>query len=305
VSRELPVVQPLAASSRDSPIFQRVAIVGFGLVGGSIALAAKERWPATLIIAVDRKHVLETAMRMHAADVSADDLGMVAEADLIILAAPVRQNIALLDQLPDYIAGAALVTDVSSTKAAIVDAAQRLPPRLRFIGGHPLAGAAVGGVDAARADLFAGRPWLLMPDREDGELERLEAFVSGLGAKPVRMTAASHDPLLSYLSHLPQLTASALMHVIGEHTGAEQLSLAGRGLRDTTRLASSPPAVWQDITATNAEAVGEALDQLIDVLRRLRADLPHGRVLTEVFESAAEWKRVLEASRPDGSNSKP
>jgi prephenate dehydrogenase len=297
VSRELPVIQPLA--SQDPPLFQRIAIVGFGLIGGSIALAVKERWPGALVIGVDRKHVLEAAMRMHAADVSADDLGMVAEADLVILAAPVRQNIALLAELPEFIARPALVTDVGSTKSAILDAAAKLPGRLRFVGGHPLAGAAAGGVAAARPDLFRGRPWVLVADGEDDELRRLEPFVSALGARPVRMTAAAHDRLLAYLSHLPQLTVSALMHVVGEHSGADRLPLAGRGLRDTTRLATSPPDVWIDIAATNAGAVADALDHLIDVLQRLRGDLLEGQVLRDVFESAAEWKRVLESSRPD------
>jgi len=294
---KLPVIQPHA--SAEPPIFQRVGIIGVGLIGGSIALAVKERWPGTLIVAVDRKHVLETAMRMHAADVSADDLGMVSEADLIILAAPVCQNIDVLRALPEYVAGSAVVTDVSSTKSAVLEAARQLPGRLRFIGGHPLAGAAVGGIESARPDLFRDRPWLLTTDSEGEELDRLQQFVTGIGARPVRMVAAAHDALLAYLSHLPQLTVSALMHVVGEHAGVDGLALAGRGLRDTTRLASSPADTWRDIASTNAASVAEALDRLIDVLQRLRADLTDGRVLTDVFESAESWKRTLESSRRD------
>ena len=288
---KLPVIQPQASVE---PVFPRVGIVGFGLIGGSIALAAKAQWPRSLVVAVDRKPVLETAMRMHAADVSADDLGMVSEADLIILAAPVRQNIAILDALPDYVSGSALVTDVSSTKSAIIESAAKLPPRLRFIGGHPLAGAALGGVEAARPDLFRDRPWLVTSDAKDEGVDRLMQFVSGIGARPVQIAPAAHDPLLAFLSHLPQLTVSALMHVVGEHTGADGLALAGRGLRDTTRLASSPSAIWRDIASTNAANVADALDQLIGVLQRLRDDLSDGRVLTDVFQSAADWKRVLE-----------
>jgi prephenate dehydrogenase len=292
VPRELPVIQPFASS--DPPLFARLAIVGFGLIGGSIALAVKARWPSTLVIAVDRKPVLETAMRMHAADVSADDLGMAAEADLVVLAAPVLQNIAILRQLPGYITKATLVTDVSSTKAAIVNAAGKLPAHLRFIGGHPLAGAAAGGVQLARADLFQGRPWLLMVPADDEPLQRLEQFVSALGATPVRMDTGAHDRLLAYLSHLPQLTVSALMHVVGEQARTDGLALAGRGLRDTTRLAGSPADIWKDVTATNAEVLAEALDRLIAVLRTLRDDLRDGRVLADVFDSAAAWKDILE-----------
>ena len=134
----------------EPPLFPRIGIVGCGLIGGSLAMAARQRWPGSLVIAVDRKDVLETAMRLHAVDVGGDDLVMVADADLIVLAAPVRQNIRILERLADYVAGPALVTDVGSTKVTIAEAARALPARLRFIGGHPLAGAAIGGISEAR-----------------------------------------------------------------------------------------------------------------------------------------------------------
>ncbi len=260
-------------------------------------MAARQRWPASLVIAVDRKDVLETAMRIHAVDVGGDDLVMVAEADLIVLAAPVRQNIEVLERLAEYVPGPALVTDVGSTKVTTAEAAAALPGRLRFVGGHPLAGAAAGGIDGARADLFEGRPWLLAAEesREDDDIRRLEAFVTGIGAKPRRVTPGTHDLLLAYLSHLPQLAASALMHVVGEHAGAEGLALSGRGLRDTTRLAASPSDIWRDVAATNRDHVGAALDDLIAVLQAMRQDLDSGAVIDEVFASAAQWKRALEA----------
>jgi prephenate dehydrogenase len=285
----------------DPPLFPRIGIVGCGLIGGSLAMAARHRWPGSLVIAVDRKDVLETAMRLHAVDVGGDDLVMVADADLIVLAAPVRQNIRILERLGEYVPGPALVTDVGSTKVTTAEAARALPARLRFIGGHPLAGAATGGIDEARGDLFAGRPWFLAAEtsRADDDIRRLEAFVTGIGAIPRRASADTHDLLLAYLSHLPQLTASALMHVVGEHAGAEGLALSGRGLRDTTRLAASPSDIWRDVAATNREHVGAALDDLIAVLQAMRQDLEEGLTIDTVFESAASWKRALEADRQD------
>src|SRR4249919_2989017 len=125
---ELPLIQP-RGFDRPSPIFNRVGIVGLGLIGGSIALAARELWPSALVIGVDNKDVLETAMRLHAIDVAADDLIVLAEADLVILAAPVRQNLALLDELDENVRTPAVVTDVGSTKRAIVEAARALPAR--------------------------------------------------------------------------------------------------------------------------------------------------------------------------------
>jgi len=292
---DLPVIQPGRAATSEAPIFEKIGIIGLGLIGGSIALAARQLWPSSLVIAVDNKDVLETAMRLHAIDVAADDLIVLAEADLVILAAPVRQNLALLDELEENVRGAAIVTDTGSTKRAIVEAARRLPPRLTFIGGHPLGGAAASGLDHARPELFKGRPWLFTPtsDKHAEGLEKLLAFARALGAVPRLVGVEAHDRLLAYLSHLPQLTASALMQVVGEAVGDDGLSLAGRGLVDTTRLASSPPEIWKDITATNADEIGRALDIFIELLQDLRSELSSGDRLDEVFRTAGRWREKL------------
>lgn len=295
---DLPVIQPGDLNRRpaQTPIFQKVGIVGLGLIGGSIALAARQIWPTSLVIGVDNKDVLETAMRLHAIDVAADDPYVLAEADLVILAAPVKQNIELLAELDENVQQPAVVTDVGSTKRAIVEAARRLPPKFTFIGGHPLGGAAKGGLENARPDLFEGRPWLLTPAAGSGEaVDKLSAFVTALGAEPRVVDVAMHDRLLAFLSHLPQLTASALMNVVGNAVGAQGLGLAGKGLADTTRLASSPPEIWRDIAATNADEIGPALDELIRVLQDLRRDLPAGDRLSDIFTDAARWRRTLKS----------
>src|SRR5205809_4420487 len=128
MSRELPIIQPGRAAKTDAtpPIFEKIGIVGLGLIGGSIALRARELWPAALVIAVDTKDVLETAMRLHAIDVAADVLIVLADADLVVLAAPVRQNIALLAELDDNVSQPAIITDTGSTKREIVAAARAL-----------------------------------------------------------------------------------------------------------------------------------------------------------------------------------
>ena len=282
--RELPVINAPQAT----PIFEKIGIVGLGLIGGSIALRARELWPSSLVIAVDEKDVLETAMRLHAIDVAADDLIVLAEADVVILAAPVRQNIALLSKLDEYVRTPAVITDVGSTKREIVAAARSLPPRFTFVGGHPLAGAARGGLEHARPDLFKDRPWLLTAPNEP-----LASFIRSIGSEPRIVNADAHDRLLAYLSHVPQLAASALMEVVGEAVGADGLSLAGRGLADTTRLASSPPDIWRDIVTTNADEIGPALDRLIERLQELRRDLPAGDRLVEIFRNATRWRSQL------------
>jgi prephenate dehydrogenase len=290
MSRPLPI-------AAEAPVFPIVAIVGFGFMGGSLGLAVKRRWPGSLVIAVDEKPVLETAMRMQAADVAGDSLVTAAEASLVVLAAPVRANIAVLGRLAEFIPGAAVVTDVGSTKAETVAAAARLPERFEFIGGHPLAGAALGGIAEARAELFEGRPWLLTPQAstDPGALASLRRFVEALGASPVELPASEHDRMVAYLSHLPQLAVTALMHVVGESVGEDGLALAGRGLRDTTRLASSPAGIWRDIAATNPEQLVAALDAFIDVLKHFRSQAGQPDAgFDAIFTSAARWKQRLD-----------
>jgi prephenate dehydrogenase len=300
---EIPVIQPgRAAPGGTPPIFEKIGIVGLGLIGGSIALASRQLWPTSLVIAVDHKDVLETAMRLHAIDVAADDLVVLAEVDLVVLAAPIKQNIALLAELDEHVRTPAVVTDTGSTKREMARAARNLPPRFTFVGGHPLAGAARGGLENARSDLFKGRPWLLTADgRQGGQMSeragvaaaRVGEFVRALGATPRTVGVEVHDRTVAYLSHLPQFTASALMQVVGSAVGQDGLGLAGRGLTDTTRLASSPSDIWRDIASTNADEIGDALDALIAILQDLRKDLPVGAQLDQVFAEAARWRGVL------------
>jgi prephenate dehydrogenase len=284
-------------SSTDPP-FKSVAIIGLGLIGGSIALAVRERWPATRISGVDRKGVLAHAMGSGAIDRSADNASDVADAELIVLAAPVRQNLKLLAEIASRVAPTAIVTDVGSTKRGIVDAAAILGCS-SFVGGHPIGGAEQGGFGFARPDLFNHRPWIFTPTptTPSGSLDQMFEFARGVGAKPSSMAAAEHDRVMAFLSHLPQLAASALMDVIGTNTGEKGLRLAGRGLVDTTRLASSPPDTWRDVCATNADAVGEALDVLIDRLSDLRADLRSGEAVNRIFTEAARWRTELMSGR--------
>jgi prephenate dehydrogenase len=297
--RTLPLVEG-GAPPRSEPIFEKIAVFGLGLIGGSLALAVRRAWPRSLIIGVDSNEVLEEAMRLHAVDVGADDPFIAAEADLVVLAAPVRENVRLLEVVAAHIQRPAVVTDVGSTKRAIVEAAARLPPHLNFVGGHPLAGAARGGLAAARPDLFAGRPWVLTPTGEGSgpAIDQLVRFVEALGAVPHVMSPAAHDRLLAFLSHLPQLAASVLMEVVGSAVGEEGLALAGRGLIDTTRLAASPASVWRDICATNADEIRHALDALIERLGELREGLASEQTIERIFDGANRWRARLPPREP-------
>jgi prephenate dehydrogenase len=271
--------------------FPSVAIVGLGLIGGSIALAVRERWPESRVFGVDSEAVLAHVLGANAIERGFGSIDALPDASLIVLAAPVRQNIDLLQQVTQH----AIVTDVGGTKRDIVNAARALSGNVTFVGGHPLGGGERGGFAFARPDLFAGRPWMFTPDGQASSeaVDRLSRFVVGLGAQPSIISADEHDRIMAFVSHLPQLAASALMDAVGSAAQAEGLRLAGRGLVDTTRLASSPADVWRDICLTNADAIGDALDCLIQRLTQLRGDLRHGEAVEGIFSAAAKWRAEL------------
>ena len=286
--------------SSEEPPFQNIGIVGFGLIGGSIALAVRERWPSVRITAVDRPPVLAHAAGSGAIDRAARGIADLAHADLVVLAAPVEQNVRLLPEVAAHAGDGAVITDVGGTKRDIVTSAGALfRSRAAFVGGHPIGGAEHGGFAFARADLFRGRPWILTPGESNPQpiVDRLAGFVRSLGAKPTTMDAEQHDRLMAFLSHLPQLTVSALMAVVGDAATASGLRLAGRGLVDSTRLSSSPADVWREVCASNASDIGSALDMLIARLQQLRAGLADGATVDAVFEHAARWRAELMKGR--------
>ena len=291
-------------ATNDRPVFQTVGIVGLGLIGGSIALAVKDVWSGANVVAVDHEPVLEIARRAGAIDRGSESLDVLRDVDVVFLAAPVRQNLQMLPLLSGRLLASTIVTDVGSTKRDIVGVAQALAADLTFVAGHPIAGAAVGGFANARADLFRDRPWLFTPTEQTSQpaVAALSDFARALGSAPGVMTLQEHDRVFAYVSHLPQLAISALMAVAGNAVGANGLALSGRGLADSTRLASSPSDIWRDVAVVNADEIGPALDALIQVLQELRDDLPSGGRLVGVFADAIKWRGVLQETLAEGTS---
>jgi prephenate dehydrogenase len=284
----------------DTPPFQNIAIVGLGLIGGSIALAVRERWPSVRVSAVDRAPVLAHAAGSGVIDRAAQGIGELKGSDLLVLAAPVEQNVRLLPEAARCLRPDAVITDVGGTKRDILEAAAALrAPHPIFVGGHPVGGAERGGFSFARADMFRGRPWVFTPvnPAPAQAVDRLCDFARGLGARPSTMDAGDHDRLMAFLSHLPQLTASVLMGIVGNAAQADGLKLSGRGLVDTTRLASSSPDIWRGVCASNADVIGAALDALIDRLKELRNGLDRGDAVEAIFRDAARWRAELMKGR--------
>ncbi len=250
---------------RGAPV-ARLAVVGTGLVGTSVALAARRAGVAQ----VKGWDVDPATLRAAAVDGATSLPEAVAGAELVVVAVPVG---ALVETVRDVLAAApeATVTDVGSTKLAL--AAVEDP---RFVAGHPVAGGATGGPGRASADLFDGAVWFLTPspattpERAAG----VERFVTALGARPVRIDADAHDRMLAVTSHLPHVIANLLMRA-AERAGEDALGYAGASLRDMTRVAGANPDVWADIFVANGELIAAALEslasELADVERALRA----------------------------------
>lgn len=276
---------------------RHIAIAGLGMLGGSVALRARGEWPDARLTGFDRPDLLKEALRRGVIDAAAERIEGLAEADLIVLALPIDVMLGVVARLGRAGTGA-IVTDVGSTKVHITDAA-RSHGIARFVGGHPMAGTEHSGLDHARVTMFDGRPWLLVPSgRSDDTDTRVEAFVRALGAAPKWMDAATHDRTMAYVSHMVHVVSAVLMNVAADAVGADGLEIAGTSLTDMTRLAASPPALWQGILADNADLTAEALQRVAAALPTV-ADLEHGTWTRDAFTRAgaarSAWRGTIPA----------
>jgi prephenate dehydrogenase len=262
-------------------VSRTLGIVGVGLIGGSVGLAARNAgWE---VIGVDRPEVLGEAEELGAVDRSST-LKEVREADLVVLAAPISKVTALLSEVAPT---DALVTDVASAKSAIVRAAEG--ENLRFVGGHPMAGSQLAGVAHAKAGLFHGARYFLTTTARTNpeDYREVSGFVRELGAVPTAVDPAKHDLLMAALSHLPHLMAAALLKVASD-ISPEALSFAGPSFRDLTRVGASNPALWSDILAENAPALGEALAHFAGAMAQLGSEIQDREKIEGRFLAARE-----------------
>jgi prephenate dehydrogenase len=256
------------------PLFHQMVVVGVGLIGGSLALAARKAGLVEAVVGVDSDpgH-REVAVAQGMLDRAADRLsGSLDHADLVVLAVPVETITALLPEVARHADGGCLVTDVGSVKGPILAAGDLAFPDGRFVAGHPIAGRERSGPGAARADLFDHANWIVTPSglTRPEALERLARLWQGVGSTVVRMEAAWHDGVFAAVSHLPHLVAYALMNaVVGMPHWEEQVRFSAGGLRDFTRVAASDPAMWRDIFLMNRDPILQALAAYRDVLGRL------------------------------------
>lgn len=262
-----------------SPRVERLAVVGLGLLGGSVALAARERGVARTVVGVGRsRESVAAAERRGAIDTVQELERAVAGADLVVLATPVSAMEGVLRRAAPHLSPGAVVTDVGSVKGLVTETLPGLvPPGVHFVGAHPMAGSHERGVAHARADLFDGAVCIVTPTNgSDAEaVESVAAFWRALGARVLRRTPEEHDATVGWVSHVPHALAFAFAAALGDAPpGATEL--AGPGFRDFTRIARSDAELWSEILCANRKALEGPLHLFSERLARLARALESG-----------------------------
>lgn len=285
-------------------MFNRVAIVGLGLIGGSIGLALRQTRSAQEVVGYDLgKGISDRARKIGAIDQKQSALAdVVRGADLVILATPVGAMRSLLQSIAPVLSPGAVVTDVASTKVQVITWAQEfLPSSVAFVGGHPMAGKEVSGVEAADAQLFKNRIYCLTPTPRTSPvaIEKVSTLIEILGARVRFLDPEEHDGQVAGVSHLPFLASVGLVTTVADSPGwGDAALLAANGFRDISRLAAGNPEMYRDICLTNSEAITHWLDGYISVLTKLRERVvAHDKDLSETFAHAQQIRLQWQASQ--------
>ncbi len=277
-----------------------VGIVGVGLIGASLGMALRERGLVERVVGVDiDPKTLDIAQRRGAIDEAAT-IAELSGADLIVIAVPPRSVVGAAAAAAREMRDGGILIDVASTKADIVaELDERLPARVRYVGGHPMAGAEGQGAEAADAALLAGRPFLLTPTRrtDPAALQTMRTLVERLGMHPILLTPADHDELVAQVSHVPYLLAAAAVNA----AAADALPLHGPAFADVARVAASPAEMWVEICRGNRAAIKRALASVRRELDRLEGALDDDASLKAALESSRRRARALNPNAESGT----
>jgi len=280
---------------------RQITIIGTGLIGGSLALALRKKKFAGRIVGCDREGALERARRRGAIDEGTVNPGdAVRGAQLVVLATPVLAIVDLIERVGPALPARALLTDVGSTKAVVVEHAQKVFGKAagkRFLAGHPMAGKEMSGVDYADADLFHNAVWFLSPLPEqnlnEGLIGEFTGWIDAVGARIAMLPADEHDRLCGWISHVPQMMSTALAAALVDEFGSEAplLPAGGRALEEMTRISASPYSMWRDVAISNKKNLEAALWKVEQRLAHIRENLGT-RELAEEFERAHELRKM-------------
>ncbi|MFA5311015.1 MAG: prephenate dehydrogenase/arogenate dehydrogenase family protein [Candidatus Omnitrophota bacterium] len=251
------------------PLFNKVAIIGVGLIGGSLGLDIKKRGLAREVVGISRhKKSILLALKKKAIDRGSLSLSIIKGADLVILATPVKAIINLRESIIKYISKGCIITDVGSTKGAIGNSLEGIFPN--YVGSHPLAGSEKRGIANASLGIFDGSLCVLTLGRNkvsSASLKKIKAMWNKLGAKTIMLTSREHDKYLAFSSHLPHISAYSLIDSIPR----KALRFSAGGLKDTTRIAASDPLLWSDILLTNRDNLLKAINSFEHSLKKIKS----------------------------------
>ena len=297
----------------DEPVFERLALIGVGNIGSSIARAVRQAGnSAAHLAAFDQNPAVRARLlELDIVDSVHDTAGeAVTGADCVVLCAPVGAYVSIMSEIARYLGQGSVLTDIGSVKMAVLrDVAPLVPEGVHFVPGHPVAGSEKSGPDAGFAELFRGRFWLLTPDRgtDPKAVAKVEALWSRVGAIIEVMDAAYHDKVLALTSHLPHLIAYTIVGTafdVEEQERQDIIRFSAGGFRDFTRIAGSDPTMWRDIFLNNKEAVLEMLQRFTEDLTALQRQIRWGEgdKLYEFFERTREVRRGVVEAHQEGTN---
>ena len=280
---------------------RQITIIGNGLIGGSLGLALRKKKFAGRIVGCDREATLEKARMCGAIDNGSPNPGdAVHGSQVVVLATPVLAIIDLIERVGPVLSSKALLTDVGSTKAAVVERAVKVFGKSagkRFLAGHPMAGKELSGVEFADADLFQNAVWFLTPiegqSLNEGVFAEYAGWIDQIGARIAMLPASDHDRLCAWISHVPQMISTALAAALVEEFGEEAplLPAGGRALQEMTRISASPYSMWRDIAISNKKNLSDALWKVEQRLAHIRENLA-SRELAVEFELAHQLRKA-------------
>jgi prephenate dehydrogenase len=296
---------------------RQITIIGTGLIGGSLGLALRKKKFAGRIVGCDREGTLERARARGAFDDGTANPGdAVRGSQVVVLAAPVLAIVDLIERLGPVLPAKTLLTDVGSTKTAVVQSAVKVFGKSagkRFLAGHPMAGKEMSGVDYADADLFQKAVWFLSPlpgqdlsglNLNEGVFAEFAGWIDAIGARIALLPAEEHDWLCAWISHVPQMISTALAAALVEEFGDEAplLAAGGRALQEMTRISASPYSMWRDIAISNKSNLEKALWKVEQRLTHIRENLAT-RELAEEFEQAHALRKGVPRKKAENSHS--
>jgi prephenate dehydrogenase len=282
--------------------FNKITIIGVGLIGGSLGWALKEKKPNFKIVGIDKQKIIEKAIARGAIDEGTANLKEgIKEADIVIIATPVKTILNILTQINPFLKKGCLVTDTGSTKGQIVERADKvLSKDIFFIGGHPMAGSEECGIESANPHLFQDKTYILTPTKKSNltAIEKIFSLIKMIGANKLILNPLEHDRIIGAVSHLPQIIAVSLINMVNELVQKENnnnyFKAVGEGFKDITRIASSPYKIWEDICYTNKEIILEMIQEFRNYLGIIEDKLKNDpSILKEEFQKASKLRENI------------